>query len=115
MFLRVIACCVGIVLAVWIAVKYFDLDLIKYHYRYSSQGLVISGIGLALVAWIVYSLIKGIKTGVWKGSKLENSDSAPIYKREDDPQMFWFCVVINATIALGILFGIFYWVFIGAG
>ena len=67
MFLRVIACCVGIVLAVWIAVKYFDLDLIKYYYRfsnrYSSEGVLFSFIGLCIVAYIVGEMVKGIKTG----------------------------------------------------
>ena len=90
-------------------------DLNKYTELYLNWGLVFSLIGLALVAWLVYSLIKGIKTGVWKGSKSQYGDSAPIYKREDEPKMFWFCVVFNSTVAFGILFGIFYWIFIGAG
>ncbi|MDC0065934.1 hypothetical protein OAK15_05700 [Verrucomicrobia bacterium] len=113
MFLRVTACCVGIVLAVWLAVKYFDLDLIKYYYRYSGEGLLFSFIGLCFVAYAVSVVIKGIKTGELR-TTFSDTGSTNITKRKNEPKMFWFFVCINLIIILGILFGIFYWVFIGA-
>ena len=108
MFLGVIACCVGIVLAVWLAVNYFDLN--KYTELYLNEGLLFSLIGLAIVAYLVNFLIKGIRTG-----ELCSSESPGVTKRENEPKMFWFFVYINLIFVLGILFGIFYWVFIGAG
>ena len=113
MFLGVIACCVGIVLAVWLAVNYFDLDLNKYTERYSSEGLALSGIGLAIVAYLVDFVIKGIKTGELRDTT--DGGSSYITKRKNEPKMFWFFVYINLVSVLGILLGIFYWVFIGAG
>jgi hypothetical protein len=113
MFLRVIACCVGIVLAVWLAVNYFDLDLNKYTERYSSEGLVFSGIGLAIVAYLVDFVIKGIKTGELRA--YDGKGWSHITKKKNEPKMFWFFVYINLVSVLGILIGIFYWVFIGAG
>ena len=117
MFLRVTACCVGIVLAVWLAVKYFDLDLIKYYYRfsnrYSSEGVLFSFIELCIVAYLVDFVIKGIKTGELRTTFSDGSTN--ITKRKNEPKMFWFFVYINLVSVLGILIGIFYWVFIGAG
>ena len=113
MFLRVTACCVGIVLAVWIAVKYFDLDLIKYYYRfsnrYSSEGVLFSFIGLCIVAYLVDFVIKGIKTGELRAD--DGKGWSHITKRKNEPKMFWFFVYINLVSVLGILLGIFYWVF----
>ena len=117
MFLRVTACCVGIVLAVWIAVKYFDLDLIKYYYRfsnrYSIEGVLFSFIGLCIVAYLVDFVIKGIKTGELRAD--DGKGWSHITKRKNEPKMFWFFVYINLVSVLGILLGIFYWIFIGAG
>ena len=113
MFLRVTACCVGIVLAVWLAVNYFDLDFNKYTERYSSEGLVFSGIGLAIVAYLVDFVIKGIKTGELRATT--NGGSTYITKRKNEPKKFWWYVYINLVFAVGILLGIFYWIFIGAG
>ena len=106
MFLGVIACCVGIVLAVWLAVNYFDLN--KYTELYLNEGLLFSLIGLAIVAYLVNFLIKGIRTG-------ELASEVGGTKRKNEPKMFWFFVYINLVSVLGILLGIFYWVFIGAG
>ena len=111
MFLGVIACCVGIVLPVWLAVKYFDLN--KYHGLYLNEGLVFSLIGLAIVAYLVYFVIKGIKTGELRTTT--NGGSSYITKRKNKPKMFWFFVGVNLIFVFAILFGIFYWVFIGAG
>ena len=109
MFLRVIACCVGIVLAVWLAVNYFDLDLNKYTERYSSEGLGFSGIGLAIVAYLVDFVIKGIKTGELRA--YDGKGWSHITKKKNEPKMFWIFVYINLVSVLGILLGIFYWIF----
>jgi hypothetical protein len=108
MFLRVITCCVGIVLAVWLAVNYFDLDLIKYTERYSSEGVLFSFIGLCIVAYLVDFVIKGIKTVELRA---DGDGLSRITKRKNEPKMFCFFVYINLISVLGI----FYWVFIGAG
>ena len=117
MFLRVTACCVGIVLAVWIAVKYFDLDLIKYYYRfsnrYSSEGVLFSFIGLCIVAYLVDFVIKGIKTGELRATT--DGGSTYITKRKNEPKKFWWYVYINLVVAVAILLAIFYWIFIVAG
>ena len=58
---------------------------------------------LAFIAWLVYCLIKGIKTGVFKGSSSDGG-SAPIFKRKDEPKMFWFVIYFNMCIVSGLLF-----------
>ena len=113
MFFGVIACCVGIVLAVWLAVNYFDLDLNKYTERYSSEGLVFSGIGLAIVAYLVDFVIKGIKTGELRAD--DGKGWSHITKRKNEPKKFWWYVYINLVVAVAILLTIFSWIFIVAG
>jgi len=89
LFLGVIAFLVGIVLAGW-------LWVLNYY-------LVCIPASLAFIAWLVYCLIKGIKTGVIKGSA-PNGGSAPIFKRKDGPKMFWFVIYFNMCIVSGLLF-----------
>jgi polyferredoxin len=89
LFLGVIAFLVGIVLAGW-------LWVLNYY-------LVCIPTSLAFIAWLVYCLIKGIKTGVFKGSSSDGG-SAPIFKRKDEPKMFWFVIYFNMCIVSGLLF-----------
>jgi polyferredoxin len=89
LFLGVIAFLVGIVLAGW-------LWVLNYY-------LVCIPASLAFIAWLVYCLIKGIKTGVFKGSSSDGG-SAPIFKRKDEPKMFWFVIYFNMCIVSGLLF-----------
>ena len=88
-FLGMIAFLVGIVLAGWLwGLNYY---------------LVCIPASLAFIAWLVYCLIKGIKTGVFKGSSSDGG-SAPIFKRKDEPKMFWFVIYFNMCIVSGLLF-----------
>ena len=89
LFLGVIAFLVGIVLACW-------LWVLNYY-------LVCIPASLAFIAWLVYCLIKGIKTGVFKGSSSDGG-SAPIFIRKDEPKMFWFVIYFNMCIVSGLLF-----------
>jgi hypothetical protein len=94
-FLWLIAIFGGMVLAVRIADQFSN--------RHSSEGVVFSFIGLCIVAYLVDFVIKGIKTGVIKGSA-PNGGSAPIFKRKDGPKMFWFVIYFNMCIVSGLLF-----------
>ena len=88
-FLGMIAFLVGIVLAGWLwGLNYY---------------LVCIPASLAFIAWLVYCLIKGIKTGVFKGSSSDGG-SALIFKRKDEPKMFWFVIYFNMCIVSGLLF-----------
>ena len=104
-FLWLIAIFGGMVLAVRIADQFSN--------RHSSEGVVFSFIGLCIVAYLVDFVIKGIKTGeLWARSE---GGSTYITKRKNEPTKFWWYVYINLVFAVGILLGIFYWIFIGAG
>jgi|TARA_B110000467_G_scaffold152137_1_gene161203 hypothetical protein len=105
LFLWLIAIFGGMVLAVWIADQFSN--------RHSSEGVVFSFIGLCTVAYLVDCMIKGIKTGELRATT--DGGSAVITKRKNEPKKFWFFVYINLVSVLGILLGIFYWIFIGAG
>ena len=105
LFLWLIAIFGGMVLAVWIADQFSN--------RHSSEGVVFSFIGLCTVAYLVDCMIKGIKTGELRATT--DGGSAVITKRKNEPKKFWFYVYFNLVSALGILLGIFYWIFIGAG
>ena len=105
LFLWVIAFFGGMVLAVWIADQFSN--------RHSSEGVVFSYIGLCTVAYLVGEMVKGIKTGELRATT--NGGSTYITKRKNEPKKFWFYVYFNLVSALGILLGIFYWIFIGAG
>ena len=104
-FLWLIAIFGGMVLAVWIADQFSN--------RHSSEGVAFSYIGLWVVAYLVDFVIKGIKTGELRATT--DGGSAVITKRKNEPKKFWFYVYFNLVSALGILLGIFYWIFIGAG
>jgi len=105
LFLWLIAILGGMVLAVWIADRFSN--------RHSSEGVLFSFIGLCIVAYLVDFVIKGIKTGELRATT--DGGSAVITKRKNEPKKFWFFVYINLVSVLGILLGIFYWIFIGAG
>jgi hypothetical protein len=105
LFLWLIAIFGGMVLAVWIADQFSN--------RHSSEGVVFSFIGLCTVAYLVDCMIKGIKTGELRATT--DGGSTYITKRKNEPKKFWFFVYINLVSVLGILLGIFYWIFIGAG
>ena len=105
LFLWVIAFFGGMVLAVWIADQFSN--------RHSSEGVVFSFIGLWIVAYLVGEMVKGIKTGELRATT--DGGSTYITKRKNEPKRFWFYVYFNLVSALGILLGIFYWIFIGAG
>ena len=105
LFLWLIAIFGGMVSAVWIADQFSN--------RHSSEGVVFSFIGLCTVAYLVDCMIKGIKTGELRATT--DGGSAVITKRKNEPKKFWFFVYINLVSVLGILLGIFYWIFIGAG
>ena len=104
-FLWLIAFFGGMVLAVWIADQFSN--------RHSSEGVVFSFIGLWIVAYLVGEMVKGIKTGELRATT--NGGSTYITKRKNEPKKFWWYVYINLVFAVGILLGIFYWIFIGAG
>ena len=72
-----------------------------------------SFIGLWIVAYLVGEMVKGIKTGELRATT--DGGSAVITKRKNEPKKFWWYVYINLVFAVGILLGIFYWIFIGAG
>ena len=105
LFLWLIAFFGGMVLAVWIADQFSN--------RHSSEGVVFSYIGLCTVAYLVGEMVKGIKTGELRATT--NGGSTYITKRKNEPKKFWWYVYINLVFAVGILLGIFYWIFIGAG
>ena len=105
LFLWLIAFFGGMVLAVWIADQFSN--------RHSSEGVLCSYIGLWIVAYLVGEMVKGIKTGELRATT--DGGSAVITKRKNEPKKFWFYVYFNLVSALGILLGIFYWIFIGAG
>ena len=105
LFLWLIAILGGMVLAVWIADRFSN--------RHSSEGVLCSYIGLWIVAYLVGEMVKGIKTGELRATT--DGGSAVITKRKNEPKKFWFFVYINLVSVLGILLGIFYWIFIGAG
>ena len=104
-FLWLIAFFGGMVLAVWIADQFSN--------RHSSEGVVVSYIGLCTVAYLVGEMVKGIKTGELRATT--DGGSTYITKRKNEPKRFWFYVYFNLVSALGILLGIFYWIFIVAG
>ena len=104
-FLWLIAIFGGMVLAVRIADQFSN--------RHSSEGVVFSFIGLCIVAYLVDFVIKGIKTGELRATT--DGGSTYITKRKNEPKKFWWYVYINLVFAVGILLGIFYWIFIGAG
>jgi len=106
LFLWVIAFFGGMVLAVWIADQFSN--------RHSSEGVVFSYIGLWIVAYLVGEMVKGIKTGELSAPSTPGG-STYITKRKNEPKKFWWYVYINLVFVLGILLGIFYWIFIGAG
>ena len=89
LFLWLIAILGGMVLAGW-------LWALNYYLAWIPASL-------AFIAWLVYCLIKGIKTGVFKGSSSDGG-SAPIFKRKDEPKMFWFVIYFNMCIVSGLLF-----------
>ena len=105
LFLWLIAFFGGMVLAVWIADQFSN--------RHSSEGVVFSYIGLCTVAYIVGEMVKGIKTGELRATT--DGGSTYITKRKNEPKKFWWYVYINLVVAVGILLGIFYWIFIVAG
>ena len=105
-FLWLIAIFGGMVLAVWIADQFSN--------RHSSEGVVFSFIGLCIVAYLVDFVIKGIKTGELRAT-LRAGGSTYITKRKNEPKKFWWYVYINLVFVLGILLGIFCWIFIVAG
>ena len=105
-FLWLIAIFGGMVLAVWIADQFSN--------RHSSEGVVFSYIGLCTVAYLVGEMVKGIKTGELRAT-LHSGTTTYITKRKNEPKKFWWYVYINLVVAVGILLGIFYWIFIGAG
>ena len=105
-FLWLIAIFGGMVLAVRIADQFSN--------RHSSEGVVFSFIGLCIVAYLVDFVIKGIKTGELRAT-LRAGTTTYITKRKNEPKKFWWYVYINLVFAVGILLGIFYWIFIGAG
>ena len=104
-FLWMIAFFGGMVLAVWIADQFSN--------RHSSEGVAFSYIGLCTVAYLVGEMVKGIKTGELRATT--DGGSTYITKRKNEPKKFWWYVYINLVFAVGILLGIFYWIFIGAG
>ena len=104
-FLWMIAFFGGMVLAVWIADQFSN--------RHSSEGVAFSYIGLCTVAYLVGEMVKGIKTGELRAKT--DGGSTYITKRKNEPKKFWWYVYINLVFAVGILLGIFYWIFIGAG
>ena len=106
LFLWLIAIFGGMVLAVWIADQFSNRHDIRF-------GVLFSYIGLWIVAYLVDFVIKGIKTGELRAD--DGKGWSHITKRKNEPKMFWFFVYINLVSVLGILLGIFYWVFIGAG
>jgi hypothetical protein len=60
---------------------------------------------LAFIAWLVYCLIKGIKTGVFKGSSGSAADPRPTQiTRKDDPARFWVVIYFYMCIVSGLLF-----------
>ena len=85
MFLWLIAILVGMLLAGWLA--------------FFNYYLVFIPASLALIAWLVYCVIKAIRTGEWR------HDSGVI-KRKDDPYLFWIMVVFTCPC---IVFGLLYW------
>ena len=87
LFLGVIAIFVGIGLAVWLAIFNYYLVFIPA--------------SLALIAWLVYCVIKGIRTGEW------HHDNGVI-TRNDDPYLFWIMVVFTCPC---IVFGLLYWLY----
>ena len=105
LFLWLIAIFGGMVLAVWIADQFSN--------RHSSEGVLCSYIGLWIVAYLVGEMVKGIKTGELRATT--DGGSTYITKRKNEPKKFWWYVYINLVFAVGILLGIFYWIFIGAG
>ena len=104
-FLWLIAIFGGMVLVVWIADQFSN--------RHSSEGVLFSYIGLWVVAYLVGEMVKGIKTGELRATT--NGGSTYITKRKNEPKKFWWYVYINLVFVLGILLGIFYWIFIVAG
>ena len=105
-FLWLIAIFGGMVLAVWIADQFSN--------RHSSEGVVFSYIGLWIVAYLVGEMVKGIKTGELSAPSTPGG-STYITKRKNEPKKFWWYVYINLVVAVAILLGIFYWIFIVAG
>ena len=90
LFLGVIAFLVGIVLAGW-------LWVLNYY-------LVCIPASLAFIAWLVYCLIKGIKTGVFKGSSGSPDPRPTQITRKDDPARFWVVIYFYMCIVSGLLF-----------
>ncbi len=89
MFFWLIAILVGIVLAVWLAVFNYYLVCIPA--------------SLALIAWIVHCVIKGIRTGEWH-YRSKFPVGKQIIKRKKEPGWFWVAVVFNMCIAFGLLY-----------
>ena len=89
-FLGVISLFEGIIFAIW-------LWTLNYY-------LVCIPASLAFITWILYSLIKGVKAGVIKGSKTTGLSSTPIFERKKEPHVFWFVVIFNMCLVLGVLY-----------
>tara|TARA_B100001540_G_scaffold253201_1_gene229769 strand:+ start:694 stop:1113 length:420 start_codon:yes stop_codon:yes gene_type:complete len=66
--------------------------------------LVFIPASLSFITWILYSLTKGVRTGVIKGSATTPCSSAPIFERKKEPYVFWFVVVFNMCLVFGVLY-----------
>ena len=93
MFLGVIAVFVGIGLAVWLC-------------AFVSYYLVFIPASLALIAWLVYCVIKGIRTGEWHYTE-QDGGGKRVIKRKDEAGWFWIAVVFNMCFEIGSL----YWLY----
>ena len=91
MFLWLIAILGGMVLAAW-------LWILNYY-------LVCIPASLALIAWLVYCVIKAIRTGEWR---YRQDGRNYVYTRKDDPCFFWIMVVFTCPC---IVFGLLYWLY----
>jgi|TARA_B110000467_G_scaffold59565_1_gene54443 hypothetical protein len=94
MFLWLITSCVGIMLTIWLAV---------FNYY-----LVCMPASLALIAWLVYCVIKGIRTGEWHYTNRDGGGKSVI-KRKNEPYFFWITVVFTCPC---IVFGLLYWLYV---
>ena len=90
LFLWLIAILGGMVLVGWLWALNFYLAWIPA--------------SLAFIAWLVYCLIKGIKTGVFKGSSGSVDCRPTQITRKDDPARFWVVIYFYMCIVSGLLF-----------
>ena len=90
LFLWLIAILGGMVLAGW-------LWALNYYLAWIPASL-------AFIAWLVYCLIKGIKTGVFKGSSGSVDCRPTQITRKDDPARFWVVIYFYMCIVSGLLF-----------